>query len=177
MTQRRSGFRARLREPIVVDRNIDLASALTWFFIGLWGIFSALGTQGRVDIAYLIPWGLCITATAFIAAGAAGSMFFTASDIGLKMRHKSWMIPAISIRILRKKIEMYALCLMCGLIGVHPLLDIIRAFFDSSFNAAAGAMLGILVLIFPTWRVIHLTRRIRALRRLGSTGEYVVVPR
>lgn len=145
---------SRLRDPIIVDRWIDVASAFSWLFLGVFGLFYSLAhfsTLSQLTTeAYTTWWGLSIGVTGLLAGAAAFSTLFTSR---------------VRLRIFKKQTELILISLLGGLISVYPILKVadllIPPFQITEISALAVSLY---FMILPTWRIFHLTKRIRALR-------------
>jgi len=152
-------LRERILEPVIVDRGVDVMAFTLWVIYGAWGAVSTLAHMPTLTDAapplYSILWGALIGFFALVAAVACVLTFFTATPAG---------------RLWKKRAEMTAVCLMGGLIAVYPALLFVRAIVDHDADRAAIAVLGLSYLVVPTWRIRHLTKRIRALLGVEANG-------
>lgn len=150
-----SGFRARVNEPLIADRSLDLMVMILWAIYGTWGITSTLAKIPTLDKVanpvYAIGWGAAIGVTAWVAAIAATSVFFSRNH-------------CLKARIRKKQGEMWAVCILAGLVSVYPALLLIQGFVQGDTARQPLAVLALSYLAVPTWRAFHLTKRIRALR-------------
>lgn len=142
------------RDPILTDRRYDIASILTWFFYGAWGLLTALSditVFRNLTAAYAELWGGTIGLSTMIAAGAGAALFFL---------HPS----SYESRIRAKRVEVFALCIMIGLLTVYPTVLVAMA-----VGAVQGEprydILALSFSYFPfaVFRVQHLLGRIRQL--------------
>lgn len=151
-------YKHRLNEPIMVDHGIDVMAGCMWLLYGVWGILASLAklitlTQ-VVGTDYTIPWSATIAACSLVAGLAAVSTVTRVSVFSL---------------ILRKQIELWTVCILGGLISVYPVLLIVRAVFESEPSIYAQVALALSLVVFPTWRIRHLVKRIRGLRSARSS--------
>lgn len=151
-------IRNRLREPVLVDRRIDVCASISWLLLGLWGIFASISDYTTVAEAsgpdYNFLWGLSIGILGLISAIAAVS-----TTIGTNIHHA----------VYKKTTELISISLLAGLISVFPLLRLIDLFSEKfSTDSVAGAALACFFMVFPTWRIFHLTERIRGLRKIDN---------
>lgn len=143
----------RVDEPLIADRSIDLAAVLTWLCFAGWGI--ATGIAGLRTISeltsqwYELAWGSSIGALALIACIAAFSTFFNN--------------PNLLVRIRKKTFEFWSVSIMAGFISVYPIFAFIQAL-SGDGNRVALVFVAVSYLIFPVWRVRHLSKRIKRLR-------------
>jgi hypothetical protein len=153
MRQAIANFRAHLRDPILVDRGVDLLSAMLWGVYMFWGLTSLLlglaTISETLDEVYNNIWGISIA----VSAGAA-----LAGAIATLRPKRS--IPR---RIRWKQVEIWGVCVLAGFISVYPLF-IAGQVFSGSYERIPTLFLATSYLLFPTWRVRHLSGRIRTLR-------------
>lgn len=161
LTELRKAWRLR-RDPILIDRRYDVASIWTWFFYGAWGLLTVLSditVFRNLANAYAELWGGLIGVAAMTAAGAGVALFFL---------HPT----SYESRILAKRVEVFALCFMIGLLTVYPFVLV---------ATAAGIVEGtprpdILALScsyfpFAILRVQHLLGRIRQLYKYTDAKD------
>lgn len=156
-----AAYLARVRDPIIADRSLDLMAAAFWGCLSIWGLSSALTGLVTVGSAlgkwYEIIWGGSIGILCVVAFTCAISTFFTN--------------PRIMLRIRRKKIEMLFGSLAGGFISVYPALMLL-AVVEGDTSRFAPFWAALVYLVIPTWRVRHLYHRIAKLREIASdTGE------
>lgn len=155
-------YLARLRDPILADRSLDLMSAAFWFFLSVWGIASCLTGLGTITEsigdAGRIIWGGCVGVLCSGAFAASMSTFLTQ--------------PNLLARIRRKKIEMLFGSLAGGFISVYPAFLAAAWIFQGDFTRFAPMWAALVYLVIPTWRVRHLYHRISSLRQIAlDTGH------
>lgn len=150
-------IRTRLHEPVLADRKLDVASGVSWFLLGIWGVFRTLGGQGIIthDVAisdYSLLWGLAIGVLSLVSGAAAISTLFG---------------TRLNVRRHELTTELISLSLFTGVLSVVTWLQIV-AVFVNGFNAQsiATAVITGFFLVSPTWRIFHLTERIRLLRKI-----------
>lgn len=149
-------------DPILIDRRYDVASILTWFFYGAWGLLTALSditVFRNLAEAYAELWGGMIGVASMAAAVAGAALFFF---------HPS----SYESRIRAKRVEVFALCSMIGLLAVYPMVLIAIA----TGVVAGEPRLDILALSFSYFpfavlRVLHLLSRIRQLYKYTDAKD------
>jgi hypothetical protein len=148
----------KLSDPVIADRSVDLMAVVFWACYAGWGTVSTIsGIPTIADTTtplYELVWGGSIGILALVAFLAAYRTFFATTDV----RH----------RIRRKVIELVSVSVLAGFISVYPMF-LIGAVLSGDIGRAAAVFVAVSYLIFPTWRVRHLYKRIRQLR--GLTGE------
>lgn len=151
------GFIAKLREPIVTNRGLDLLAVYLWLALVWWGLASVVTGIPTMTAAstptYEFFWGLTIGALSLIAAAAGGSTFFT--------------IPGVH-RTTKRWVELSALLLLICAISVYPALLILGSL-DGATRTTATIGLAVYMMGFPVWRSIHLFSCIRVLRITGDS--------
>jgi hypothetical protein len=152
-------LRGRVHEPLLVDRRIDIAAAVSWLLIGIWGVFNAISKYTAVaEVAgdgYNALWGMAIGILGLVAGISAASTLINSRSI--------------PVRILKKRTELWSLSLMTGLVSVTPLLRYTMVIEHFRADTIAGAAITTFFLVFPTWRIFHLTERIRGLRKIAES--------
>ena len=147
----------RMGEPIVVDRSLDVMVILLWATYGTWGILAAIGGISTLDnllgIGYSVFWGAAIGLSGWVAALAAMSVFVAVSTE--------------RARIYKKQVERWAVSILGGLISVYPILSTVRAI-SGDVESYDNAALGWSYLVVITWRIVHLVKRIRALKVIAN---------
>jgi hypothetical protein len=149
-------IRDRLREPVLSDRRLDIAAAISWILIGVWGVASAAAGQTIVTRVagqdYGLPWGLSLGLFGLIAGIAAASTMVGLNRISM---------------IIKESIELITLSMLTGTLSVVTLLRGVAIFTEGlSATTIASFAITAFFLVFPTWRIFHLTERIRVLRKL-----------
>ncbi|MDQ7877380.1 hypothetical protein Q9R08_05250 [Microbacterium sp. QXD-8] len=151
---------AKVNEPVITDRSVDLVFVAYWLCFTWWGVASLIAgvptIQNSTTAVYELWWGGSITGLSFIAALAAASTFISTTDVKKRAR--------------RKTIEMSAVLMLTGFLFVYPMLLIVAAAQGDQGRVAIVA-LGFQYLLFPAWRARHLFKRIRALRELHVPTE------
>lgn len=145
---------AKLRDPVMTNRSIDLLSTLLWGCYAWWGLSSTLygipSIQQASTPLYELVWGAWIGTTAFVATIAAGSTLYR--------------VPHVN-RIIKKWVEIVALLVMLIAVTVYPSITIAKAIGgDPNYIAVSGIALS--YLLFPIWRSVHLYGRIKTLKNL-----------
>lgn len=158
-------YLARVRDPILADRSLDLMAAIFWMCLALWGVSSTIAGLPTVGMGlgqvYQTVWGAAIGILCTIAFSAAIGTFFSNPNIGF--------------RIKRKRTEMIWGGMAGGFIAVYPALLVVAAI-NGDFTRFALFFAALTFLVIPTWRVRHLYHRIRALRNIAlATGPVEVV--
>lgn len=149
-------FLAKLREPIITNRGLDLLAVLSWLCFAWWGILSTINGVPSIERAstplYQLIWGGSIGVLALIGAIMAGSMFFN--------------IPFVS-PAMKKWVELSAVVLMTGFVSVYPTVIITQALAGHpDYTALSG--IAIYYILFPVWRILHLWGRIKDLTTLKT---------
>lgn len=158
----KDAYLARVRDPIIADRSLDLMAAAWWFMIGAWGLTSAitgLPTIGNaVGPMIETAWAFFTGVTCMFAFSGAMSTFF--------------ITPNIQDRIKRKRFEMNSAAVAGGFILAYPLL-VFQAVVEGDLSRLSTFFLASAAMIIPTWRVRHLYHRIRRLKDVldAHTGE------
>lgn len=154
-----------IKDPLVLDRSIDLAAAITWLIFAFWGLVASItGLETIVSAAgplYAFLWAGGIGTFATIACAAATSLFF---DLGTRLAPP-----------LKKRIELWAVRSLSLLIGLYPLLLFIAGVFSNDGNRLITAVLTLSLLVFPLYRIHVLKARIntflRAQKELLANGD------
>jgi len=151
-------FLAKLREPIVTDRSVDLLASLAWACFAWWGLASVLvgipSISSESTPLYEAIWGGWIGVTSLIASLSAFSTFFHFKRI---------------TRAFKKKAERLATLLMLVGVVVYPSVIITKAFYDPNYVAVAG--IAVFYTLLPIWRALHLSSRIRTLKELAPNND------
>lgn len=154
-----------VKDPLVLDRSVDLAAAITWFIFALWGLVASItGLETIVSAAgplYAFLWAGGIGTFASIACASAISLFF---DLGYRLP------PPF-----KKKIELWAVRSLSLLLGVYPLMLFIAGAFNSDGSRFITGVLTLSLLVFPLFRIHVLKTRIktfiRAQKELLTNGD------
>lgn len=151
-------FLKRLREPVIVNRGIDIVAGVSWLLLGIFGLFYSFAEFNTVHEftpeMYSSFWGLAIGTLGTFAGIAAFSTLWPAS---------------VRLRILKEQTELILLSLLGGLVAVYPVAKFITLFLPPfDLTEVAGLAVSLDFMVLPTWRIIHLTQRVRALRKAAS---------
>ena len=136
--------------PVIVSRWLDVAFAGLWLVVMLWGIVSGFaGIQTLNNVAGTVTsfqavWSFSIALLAFIALCAISLTF----------------LPAPIPPLRRKKVELYAVILLTGLIAVYPCSLIYLVLVDGDIDRLALATISLSYPIFPVWRAGYLRGKI-----------------
>lgn len=146
---------SRVEEPVITDRSIDLLAAGIWLAVSQWGFWSFVLGLPTISIAtsplYELIWGFVVFLSAAIASLAA---FFTFIPTNNMLR-----------RIVRKRTEFAALCIVVGFGTVYPALLLILSL-GGDFDRVAAFWGSLPLMFFGAWRLRHLYMRISTLREV-----------
>jgi hypothetical protein len=122
----------------------------------VWGVCSAVAGQTIVTHVagqdYSLSWGLALGLFGLISGLAAFSTLIGFNRI---------------VSIVKKSIELSALSMLTGTLSVVTLLRAVAIFTEGlTAETVASFAITAFFLVFPTWRIFHLTERIRILRKL-----------
>jgi hypothetical protein len=147
----------KISDPVIADRSLDLMAVVYWACYAGWGMSATIaGIPTIADTAtrlYELIWGGSIGILSFVAFLAAARTFLTTVEVHARIRNKVTELAATSM--------------LAGFISVYPLF-LIGAALSGDGSRIAASFLAVSYLIFPTWRVRHLYKRIRALRTIPS---------
>lgn len=142
-------LRARPRDPLILDRWLDVAFACLWGIYAAWGLTTLLVGLPTITINtpewYSAVWAGAVGILSAIAFLACVSLFF------LTRPHF----------LVKKKIERYAVVALVFFILVYPVLLIASAT-GGDIDRASLAVLSVSYVIFPIYRIYVLTSRINA---------------
>lgn len=152
-----AAWRAKVDEPVITDRSVDLVFVAYWLCFTWWGVASLLAGVPTIEKSttaiYEVWWGASITGLSFVAAVAAAVMFIPSTDVRVRMR--------------RKTVEMCTALVLAGFLIVYPML-LTMAAIEGDRGRVANIALGVQYLLFPAWRARHLFKRIRKLKDLQA---------
>jgi hypothetical protein len=153
---------ARLRDPVIADRTVDLMAAAYWLCYAGWGIASTIAGLNTVtnasSLAYTDFWGGSIGVLGLVAFVATVGTFVNSRDIEMRIR--------------KKVAELVCVCILGGFVSLYPLLLLIAAI-GGDATRIAPFFAAVSYVIFPMWRVRHLFFRISKLREVVATRAAV----
>lgn len=148
-------------DPLLVDRMVDVASAIFWGIYALWGLSASILGIATISKAispgYNFLWSGAIGTFSAIACLGAISLFF---DLGSKYNP-----------LFKKRVELWAVRSLLCVIFVYPVLLFVTAFASDDPNRFPTAVLALSYLVFPTLRAYILKKRIEAFER--AQKEYL----
>lgn len=151
------------KDPLVTNREYDVAALLTWFFYAGWGLLtmfsgdrSVFSNLPRWEDAYPQLWGGAVGMSALSATSAAVIIFF------LNPGH-------IASRVRAKRAEIVSLCILLGLMAVYPVTLLVSGDAQGNFRPEILS-LSLSYFPFAVFRVRHLLERIRQLYRYIPKG-------
>ena len=142
-------FLDRPKTALVVDRRFDIYFIIMWFIYVSWAIGTSIeklpSMNSMADNIYQFMWSGAIGTSALVAMTFAILSF----------------IPTPMSRVLKEKIEMYAVIILSGFIFVYPCVILYNVTILDNVSIAAAFSLSFSYLLTPLYRVVHLWWRIK----------------
>lgn len=158
-------YLARVRDPIIADRSLDLMTAAFWLLLSIWGIATTMTGITTVTDAtgewYEKVWGGTIALLCLTCFTTSVATFFNN--------------PNITHRINLKRIEMVSCSVVAGFIAVYPALLFI-AVLGGDWGRFAPFWATLVYLVVPVWRTRHLYYRIAKLRQIRDDKQSGYIP-
>lgn len=146
---------------LIVDRWLDVAFAVFWFIIGLWGAISlVIGLPTVTQLTndwYQTAW-----------SGMIGLLSITACLLATLVFFETPWIRQISKKALERRIVF----VLASFMAVYPGLLIVRSVQGEFLKTGALAVLCFSFLVFPVLRIHDLGRRIKNMKEVekNATG-------
>jgi hypothetical protein len=133
---------ARPKDPLVVNRELDLLFVLCWWALSAWGIISTIkgvpSVQAESGVNYGFLWSLGVTVSA-IGAAIFGALIFFKTPIG---------------QVTKKRLERTCCWAMFFFVAYYPVALALQGKIES-------ASLVMIFLFLPLYRARVLTDRIK----------------
>lgn len=130
------------RDPVMVDRKLDVAYALYWLILAAWGFVAAFkglaSIREQFGAIYSFYWPLFIATIATVGLVAAVSFFFRTR----------------LAQTTKKRIERTAAIAQSLVVGVYPVALVLSGNYPS-------AILLLVFILIPVYRIIVLNQRIK----------------
>ena len=142
---------------LIVDRWLDVAFAVFWFIIGLWGAVSlVIGLPTITQLTndwYQTAW-----------SGMIGLLSITASILATLVFFETFWISQVT----KKVLELGIVIVLGSFMAVYPVLLVVRSFEGEFLKTGALAVLCFSFLVFPVYRIHDLKRRIKNIKGAES---------
>lgn len=146
-------------DVLIVDRWLDVAFAVFWFIIGLWGAVSlVIGLPTITQLTndwYQTVW-----------SGMIGLLSITASLLATLVFFETPWIRQVT----KKTYERWIVIVLASFMFVYPGLLVVRSFQGEFLKTGALAVLCFSFLVFPVLRIHDLGRRIRNMKEVESNA-------